>query len=127
MTTTVEDLKPQMIETLKEIANYLDRLTVGCSQIRESLQGGRVDDGQLLLAEFLEGIHWVTQGISVSRAALADFGVEIDLTRLEAALGPATEALENQDYGLIGDVMEYEVQPVLRDWRNDLRKISKQQ
>ncbi len=119
----VEDFKGEMVETLIQVRNYVDQLGTGCSAIRESFQSDEGDNGIAMLANFLEGLGWVSEALAVSGPAQVDYGVEVDLDDLSKALEPALEALEHKDYGLIGDVLEYEVRPVLTGWSTELEKI----
>lgn len=119
----MENERAEMVDVLGQIRGYLDQLTEGCGGIGEQFQNGQTDQGQALLAEFLEGISWVSEAFAVTGSVQREHGVEVDLQELSDALGPAIDALENKDYGLIGEVLQYEVKPVLRTWSRELRKI----
>ena len=118
-----QDLKAQMIATLLPVNDYLKRLVDGCGRISRNFREGEKERGQALLADFLEGIAWVSEALELSQPVLRDHKALIDLGRLNQALGPAIDALENRDYGLTGDVFEYEVRPVLKSWTLELSKI----
>ncbi len=119
-----EEQRARTIDVLVQVRDYLAKLADGCARIRGKYQEGEIAEGQALLAEFLDGVNWVTQAVAVSSPVRREFGIDMDLDQLNETLQPTVDALENQDYGLIGDVLEYEIQPILESWARQLGKIA---
>ncbi|HSR67335.1 MAG TPA: hypothetical protein VLU25_05285 [Acidobacteriota bacterium] len=119
----LQQQKEEMEDILRQVGDYVSRLSEGCTLVRENFQQGDHALGQKRLSEMLEGLGWVTKAFAVSRPLLQERRIELALDGLPDALQPALEGLQNQDFGLVGDVLEYEVQPILQEWRLELEKL----
>ena len=111
-----------MTQALNEAHVYGEELRTACSTISGHFQFGRQDQGIELLRGLLEGIGCISQAIHLTQPIHGVKGLDIDLTELSDVLGPLVEALENEDYGLVGDILKYEVVPVLDKWSMELKK-----
>ena len=101
---------------------YGEELKDACSAISGHFQSGRRDEGVALLKGLLEGIGCISQAIHLTQPIHKETGLNIELSELPDVLGPLVEALENEDYGLVGDILSYEVSPVLDKWSLELEK-----
>lgn len=103
-------------ETLESLTDYLPRLIIGCQKIAEQFHSADEATAMQSLPNALEGLEWVIQVVS----ELQKFGVlaEFDLARITSHFPELESALVNRDYILIGDLLEYEIVPVLEEWAN---------
>ncbi|HSR51315.1 MAG TPA: hypothetical protein VLV83_10840 [Acidobacteriota bacterium] len=119
----LQDQKKEMEDILSQVRDYVARLAEGCTLVRQDFQQGEHALGQKRLAEMLDGLGWVTKAFMVSSPVLQEHDIGLSVEELPGALRPVLEGLQNQDFGLVGDVLEYEVQPILEDWRGELAKL----
>lgn len=116
------DPAPLMLQALAETRQYGLELAEACAQVSQSLREGGSRDGMDLLQQFLEGIGWVTEALHMTSVMQEEKGIQIDMSEMSSTLAPVVESLENKDYGLIADLMVYEVQPLLNRWCDELAK-----
>jgi hypothetical protein len=112
----MEEIITETLDTLKE---YIPKLVRASESIAENLQGGDHYEAMQQLPYYFEGIEWVVSalnGISKNRIKF-----EIESSSLNEHLIEAEEAIKNQDYILLADLLEYEFTPILEEW---LRKSS---
>jgi hypothetical protein len=117
-----EDNNQLMSQAISEAYAYGEELRQACSTIGDHFQLGRREEGIHLLQGFLEGIGCISQAIHLTRPIHEEKGLEFELTELQEILAPLVEALEDQDFSLVGDILAYEVEPVLGRWTAELRK-----
>jgi len=117
-----ENDKQLMIRALSEARVFGEELKAACATISGHFQVGRNDQGAELLKGFLEGIGCISQAIHLTQPIQEEKGLKIELSELPDVLGPLVDALENQDFGLVGDILTYEVAPVLDRWSVELEK-----
>jgi hypothetical protein len=111
-----------MNKALVEAHVFGEELKETCSTISGHFQVGRQNEGVALLSGFLEGIGCISQAIHITQPIHEEKGLQIELSELPDVLGPLVEALENEDYGLVGDILSFEVSPVLDKWSIELEK-----
>jgi len=114
------DQRELMDQALQETCQYSHQLAEACSKISESLREGKEDEGLQTLSQLLEGIGWISQALHMTYPAQLEKKLSIDLAELPGTLDPLVSALGNKDYGLIGDILTFEVQPLLNKWTNEL-------
>lgn len=86
------------------------------------------DENQALdhLIDLITGIDWLTKAFGASVTALGlDFGAVLtggttlrqDVESLNTLLGQIVHAQERKDWVLLTDLLEYELSPLLAEWR----------
>lgn len=110
------------IELMKEVVesaiDYLDRVIIGIEGINEDFQRGREDRATSSIVQLVDGIQWLLQVIEGTREIQGD--ATIDASQINPVFNQLIEALENMDYVLLGDLLEYEITPVMKEWREKL-------
>jgi hypothetical protein len=114
--------KELLEEALEQTLQYGSQLARTCSAVRDHFQQGRTEDGISLLKQFIEGMQLISYGLHLTQELQRDKGIVIDLSRLPAALDPLVNALESGDYGLAGDILSYDIQPLLAAWSKEQSK-----
>jgi hypothetical protein len=117
------DNKQLMEETLAEAYQYSRKLSDACNTINDCFQGGREQEAGALFHQFLDGLGWISEAFHLTHPLQIEKGIDIDLKKLPEVLRPLEEAWQNQDYGLVGDVLVYEIQPMIEGWNVELYKI----
>jgi len=109
-----------MDQALRETCAYGNQLAEACSSICQDFRGGREDKGLETLTQFLEGIGWMSQALHLTYPAQVEKKLSINLADLPQKLDPLVSALGDKDYGLISDILTFEIQPLLTRWTKEL-------
>jgi hypothetical protein len=119
-----QDNQELMLQALDQTRAYGNELIGACSRITEHLRRGEQENGLNLLRQLLEGVGCMTKALCLTSPLLLQRQVQIDISQLPETLTPLVEALENKDYGLIGDILSYELQPILEKWTDQLGSMN---
>lgn len=98
-------------EAFESAVHYIGRIQSGVPKIVESFQSGREDLGANMMIDLIGGIQWM-----VNLVTLTNEHLKVEETKVEClntTLSQLNIAYENLDYVLIGDVLEYELLPVI--------------
>lgn len=107
-----------MKEVVESAIEYIDRVIIGIEGINEDFQRGREDRATNSIVQLIEGIQWLLHAIEGTRAIHGD--ISIDIAGINPIFNQLVEALENADYVLLGDLLEYEIIPVVKEWQEKL-------
>jgi hypothetical protein len=113
-----------MQQALGESHLYGLELVDACSQIADCFQQGNQQEGVQMLSQFLEGVCCISQAVQLTNPVHQEKNLAIDLAQLPPVLQPLVEALEQKDYRHIGDILTYEMRPLLSQWTEELGKAS---
>lgn len=102
----------EKIEALKTADKYMDNLKNGINSIVEKFQDGHESDALHLLPLAIDGLQWMTQVMTLTKDVQIG---SVDLSKFNEKLNEIVEAIENEDYILVGDLFEYEILPILED------------
>lgn len=100
----------EKIEVLKSADEYLDILKKGISDACELFQSGKEQEGINLIPQLADGIGWIIDAVTLTKDIQKN---EIDSSELGEQIEGIAEALENEDYILVGDLFNYEVLPII--------------
>jgi hypothetical protein len=112
-----------MEQALRETCQYSHQLAEACTKISADFLGGREDEGLRTLTQFLEGVGWMSQALHLTYPAQQENQLSIDLAELPRSLDPLVTALGDKDYGLISDILTFEIQPLLQKWTAELGTV----
>jgi hypothetical protein len=105
------------IQAKKEILltayEYVQKLEKGLNTIVELFR--EAEDGQALnmLTDALEGVQWLLDTFE----ATLDIQTEIiEVGDIKNILGEMEQALEDIDYIMLSDLIEYEILPIVQKW-----------
>ncbi|RKL68336.1 hypothetical protein CR203_07600 [Salipaludibacillus neizhouensis] len=111
-------MKQLIIETKKSLLEYIPRLIQGSESIGEALQSGEQYKAMKQLPDLFEGIQWITSALKGIEKNHYSFN--INTAELNGNLKEMEDALKNQDFVLLADLLEYEISPILEDWLNKI-------
>jgi len=114
--------KELMQKTILDALQYGRKLAAACSMISDCFEQGDKQEGISLLGQWFEGLEWFSSAVYLTQPLQLDQDISINLGQLPASLNPLLEALQNQDYVLVSDVLLHEVRPVLYSWSDELAK-----
>ena len=114
-----------MYEALNELNSYLARLNKGINDAVEYFRSEKEDEGIKLLIQIIEGLQWSMEVVFKTKPILEEYGINLDEGQLKELFKELISGLENKDYILIADLLEYEILELIRSWQEGLKKMQK--
>ncbi|NLK96805.1 MAG: hypothetical protein GX272_01840 [Epulopiscium sp.] len=109
--------RAEKMEVIQTLVEYTGRLINGINEAVDSFHEGMEGKGMDLVVQIIDGLKWSMEAISLT----LDVQVEpIDISEMIEPFNAMVEALENMDYVLIGDILEYEILPKVEEWNQKL-------
>lgn len=112
----------KLVEIFEELDRYSDKLIPAVEKTVKYFRSQREDQAINLLIPVIEGLQWTVEVAFKTKHILEDNGVTVQEGKVNDTLKELVDALENQDYVLIGDLLEYEILEMLRNWQKGVRK-----
>ncbi|GAB4236385.1 MAG: hypothetical protein Kow00109_09900 [Acidobacteriota bacterium] len=113
-----------MLEAVNQAAQHGSELQRLCGGLSQLLRAGRQEEAMDQLRLLLNGLGAIAQAVHLTTPLQERAGSSIDLQDLSEMLRPIVGALENRDYVLLADLIQYEVHPLLANWTAELQAIS---
>ena len=110
----------EKIEVLKTADEYIYKLVDVINKLVEYLRGGEEEEGMRYLSLVSDGLLWIIDTIEVTKDLYKD---KINIEEINTKLNEVVEAVENEDYILIGDLFSYEILPMLENIHGKIRDI----
>ncbi len=123
----MENRQQIMQEAINQAYQHAGELRSMCAQAGDQFRAGQNDDGMASLRHVLNGVGCIAQAIHVTVPLQKSKGIELDLTALPGMLEPLVEALENRDFVLLGELVTYEMEPILEGWHQKLAELSREE
>jgi len=108
-----------MKETMEESFKYIPKLIKGIDKEIEYINNGEYEEAIFLLTNIIEGLDWSIQAIALTEPL---HGFNINIYKTNENLNILLEAIENSDYQLISDILNYELKVVLYEYINHCQK-----
>lgn len=105
----------QVEEVDKVIIEYIPRLKVGIMEVAELFQKYEENKGTALLCEVIEGLQWFIDTLVIIHKLN-----EENILEINDKLNEIVTALGNEDYILVGDLLQYEIIPVIEEVESNL-------
>ncbi|ANB57884.1 hypothetical protein GFC29_2423 [Anoxybacillus sp. B7M1] len=102
-------------ETQASFYEYIERVVIGTQNIADYLREDRIGEAMQLIMQFSEGVSWLTQVIILMREH--HYYIDIHPSKINQFLIEINEGLERQDYVIVADMFEYEIQPFFEEAR----------
>jgi len=110
----------ERIEVLQSADKYLYNLRKGIIKLVGLMQAEKEQQAILLIPEISDGIDWIMKVVTLT----SDIQKEpIEIKNINEHLESIIDALENEDYILIGDIFNYEIIPILDKVHDEIRSI----
>lgn len=110
------------IEILMTADEYLYKLKNGINVASTYMQEEKEKEAFSIIVEIIDGLGWITEVIRLTKDVV---GLKIDLSELNEFLEEIVEALENEDFILVGDLFNYEILPILETIHTGIINILK--
>ena len=96
-------------EMLVEYNEYVKKVPQGCVFIADSLREDRIDDALKGIHDFSEGVLWLSHISQLLQKG--NMNVALNIQKIQQYLIEINEGLMKQDYVVVADMFEYEVEP----------------
>jgi hypothetical protein len=114
-------------EAIEDGREYLPRLRNGLSEVALLLQEGREGEGISLFIDSIEGLEWFGSVLAAAAcfnvAMVADNDHENLAVRYRHILADLLGAWENRDMVLIGDLLEFEIVPIIETFMDRMVQV----
>jgi hypothetical protein len=119
---------------LLDAKDYLKRLNPGIEKTAQLLRVGEEAAAHETYGQCMEGTNWFIQVLEGVRQVLGlDYGkirfnkssVHAHIDNLEKIIREMLRAQSDEDWVMLADLLEYELQPILEEWKEILPTIEK--
>lgn len=110
-------------ETLISVNGYIHEVLIGIDAVVELFQRGREDQANNIYNDLIEGLQWLMDALALTQDVQTVYHIKIDIYDINTIFQQINEAFCNRDYVLIGDLLEYEVAPILISWHQLISPI----
>ncbi|MBI4666012.1 MAG: hypothetical protein HY751_06360 [Nitrospinae bacterium] len=133
--TTMKKPLEMAARLLREMGGYLGSLSNGVGKIADGFRMGNEDDGNLMLVDALDGIHAFVELIdtvkTLSKTDLAGISIGSGTVaekeeKLTSVLRQLQEGQVTKDWVMVADLLEYEMAPLIDEWREILPLVEKE-
>lgn len=100
-------------ETQVSFYDYIERVAEGAQTIADYLREDRIGEAMQLIVQFSEGISWLSQVIVLMQEHR--YYIDVEPSKMNEFLIEINDGLERQDYVIVADMFEYEIQPFFEE------------
>ncbi|WP_419877936.1 hypothetical protein [Brevibacillus centrosporus] len=111
-------------ETIESINDYLPKLSAAAEKISSDIQYNR-DNWLDTLLQFLDGMEWLIQAMQGIKNLNDQILKEWDHETLISLLIQMNQALEQNDFVTMSDLLQHEMKPLLSTFQTNLEKVSR--
>lgn len=119
----VKTTKEMVNEILLSTENYLQGALPEIEKLVDEFYNNPTEQTWVKYEQLLEGIHWIVSAISAvdqTKHEIENWNEYLTkVASLEQEFQGLTEAMENKDYVLIADIIQYEITPILEAIKNE--------
>lgn len=107
----------QKLEALETAKNYINNLKEAIDKIYNYISEGKENNAIALIPSFTEGIEWLSQVLVLTKDVHKK---DLNIDGLNDVLKEVVEAIENEDYILVGDLFKYEIYQALDEVQKNI-------
>lgn len=106
-------------EALTTANEYLFNLRNGVEETVTLFEQEQYSKACNMVASIADGIEYIEKIISLTKNVLIK---ELDNNKLNNILNDIVKAIENEDFVLVGDLLNYEILPILQEIHNVIQE-----
>ncbi|HDK7155691.1 TPA: hypothetical protein PTV43_000802 [Clostridium botulinum] len=106
-------MNKEKLEVLNTAKDYMINLNSAIIKSAEYLQNGDYFNGTDLIISITDGLEWIVQLITLRKDI---YEKDMEVNKLIDNAKEVVEAFENEDYVLIGDLLQYEISPIIEEY-----------
>lgn len=124
-----KDVKELTLETIKEVESFVPQFIERIEKFIAKISDGTETVKFIMIEQLLETLDWLNSLLGNIRSVVDEKGT-VDLmqneffTKWKGTMVSLSEGIEKKDLVLISDVLEYELIPVLEEYRKYVRVIN---
>lgn len=99
-------------EVLNTAYEYIGKLVSGIDEMNNKFYAGNENSGCEMLALISEGLEWLMNALDLLNDNVDTCG---ERSEIKEKANEVVEALENEDYILVADIFNYEINPNLNN------------
>lgn len=108
-----------MKETVAESLKYIPKLISGIDDVIDLIDKEMYAEANSLLISVIDGLNWSVQAITLTMPL---HGFNLDIKSVNESLATLMSGIENFDYQLISDSLNYEIKDILYGYMNHCKK-----
>lgn len=108
------------IDTLVTAHSYIETLYDAIKKIVENIRIKAVVDNSIELTKVIDGLEWIFEVVTLTQDVQFQ---KIDISEIKPVLNEIIDALQNTDFIVIADLLEYEVLEKLEVWHEKIGMI----
>lgn len=108
------------IETLNTSIEYINNIKKSAKEISDKINSGEENNGIKLIYFIVDEFQLLIKLIEITKNFHKG---KITIGNTNSILSEIIEAMENEDYVLVGDLFEYEFIPVLEEIQNEIKNF----
>lgn len=112
-------MNKEKIEVLQTANDYMNNLKDGIVNLANMIREGKEQEAITIIPQVVDGIEWIIQVITLTKEVQKN---EMGVEALNDQLQEIIEALENEDYILVGDLFNYEILPILEEIHEGIKE-----
>lgn len=109
-------------DTMPIALEYIIKIKSGVDDATEKFQKGGNEEAINLTSYIEEGIQWLIE-VATFTKDVQDSNMDEKL--MSQKLDMLVDAYEDKDYALMGDILEFEIKPILNEWEKIIAIVSK--
>lgn len=107
----------QKIDLAKSMSEYAGRIKLNVPKIAELYRKNEITEVTDMMLDLIEGIEWM-----ISALFILEDDLNFDNDEIVDILPQIQQSLENTDYNLLADILEYEIIPISDKIGNECNK-----
>lgn len=107
----------QKLEALETAKNYINNLKEAIDKIYNHILEDKENNALALIPDFAEGVEWLSQVLVLTKDVHKK---DLNMDGLNDILNEIVEAIENEDYILVGDLFKYEIYELLDEVQSNI-------
>lgn len=116
-------------QTERALIEYIERFTPGSLEVSQYFFGVLTEEHWAKFSDFLTGLEWIVNAIEFDMLLYQQLDIAVpetlkSLNALESHIMELGRSLEWKDHVAVGDIIQYEIVPLLDKYRTDyLKKV----
>ncbi|WP_097025890.1 hypothetical protein [Clostridium peptidivorans] len=106
-------MSKEKLEVLNTAKDYMINLNNAIVRAAEYLQNGDYFNGTDLIISITDGLEWIVQLVTLRKDIYEE---DMEVNKFTDNVKEVVEAFENEDYVLIGDLLQYEISPIVEEY-----------
>lgn len=112
------NMQRDIMQTAKE---YLIKFLPGTNEAIEAFRQGKNEVGVNICSYIEEGLVWLMEIVRLTKDVQPE---EMSEESMKIKIDMLVDAYENEDYTLMGDILEFEIRPIVEKWDKIIKTVT---